>query len=254
MPEKVLISRLRAAGCVFAEEEAGLLLEAASGPELEELVVRREAGEPLEAILGWAEFDGLRIQVLPGVFVPRQRSLLLVETAASLAPRTLLDLGCGSGALAAAVRRRLPDLEVWATDLDPVAIACARLNLPPEHVVHGDLFEPLPARLRFDVILAHLPYVPSREVELMPREAKDHEPLTALDGGDDGLDLQRRAIAEAPRRLAPGGAIIVASSDAQAPTSVGFMESAGLEAEVVRDEERDATVVVGKNAAHGDRS
>lgn len=243
-----LTARLRAAGCVFAEEEAELLIEAAEGEPLEELVGRREAGEPLEAILGWAEFDGQRVRVLPGVFVPRQRSLLLVELAAARAPRRLLDLGCGSGALAAAVRRRVPGLKVWATDVEPTAVACARLNLPGADVLEGDLFEPLPPGLLADVIVAHLPYVPTAEVELMPREAREHEPLTALDGGADGLDPQRRAIAQAPAWLAPRGALLVASSAGQAPTSLRLMEEAGLRAELVGDDEREATVVIGTNS------
>ncbi|MFT4261773.1 MAG: putative protein N(5)-glutamine methyltransferase [Nocardioides sp.] len=253
--EKVLrstagtVARLRAAGCVFAEEEAALLVEAAAGDPaaLESTTVRREAGEPLEAILGWAELGGLRIRLLPGVFVPRQRSLLLAELAVAREPRTLLDLGCGSGALAAVVRDRVPGAEVWAADADLIAVACARLNLPADRVLESDLFEGLPSGLRgsFDVILAHLPYVPHDRIALMPREARDHEPHTALDGGHDGLDLQRRAVAEAPRWLAPGGAVVLASSDAQAPVTASLLEDAGLTASVHRDEERDATAVVG---------
>jgi release factor glutamine methyltransferase len=128
--ESKVVDRLRAAGCVYAEDEARLLTgEAASPAELEQLVDRRAAGEPLEYVLGWASFCGLRIAVEPGVFVPRRRTEYLVDQAVALRPRVLLDLCCGTGAIAAAVRARLPDVEVHAVDIDPAAVRCARRNL-----------------------------------------------------------------------------------------------------------------------------
>jgi release factor glutamine methyltransferase len=248
---------LRSAGCVYAEEEAALLSEAASDGEgsgsLEALVARRVAGEPLEVIVGWADFGGLRVRIVPGVFVPRQRSMALVEASVVAAPKRLLDLGCGSGALAAAVRRRLPDLEVWAVDVDPAAVACAALNLPGvpgEQVLCGSWFEPLPASLRgtFDVILANAPYVPSAAVALMPPEARDHEPLTALDGGADGLDRQRVVIGQAPQWLRPGGRLVIEVGEAQVATATTLVEESGLRATVVTDADLGATVVIGEAA------
>lgn len=270
-----LAARLRAAGCVFAEEEAALL-RAATGPDgLEPLVVRRLAGEPLETILGWAWFAGLRVRCAPGVFVPRRRTELMVRLAvrlaASRATRTdevadgtpagrggpsdgevpqsgwplVLDLGCGTAAIGAAVTARLPRAEVWAVDIDPDAVACARLNLPAGHVLEGDLYTPLPDGLRFDVILANAPYVPSGEIDLMPREARDHEHRLALDGGPDGLDVQRRAIAGAPDRLAPGGTLLVETSRAQADATANLMRYAGLTPQLHVDDEIGATVVSG---------
>jgi release factor glutamine methyltransferase len=256
IPDPALVARLRAAGCVFAEEEAALLLAAAGGTAaLEPLVVRRAAGEPLETILGWAELAGVRVVCAPGVFVPRTRTGLMVRLAADrlaadrLAPRaTVLDLGCGTGAIGAAVSARVPDLEVWAVDVDPDAVACARRNLPPERVLLGDLFEPLPPGLRFDVILANAPYVPTDQIALMPPEARDHEHLVALDGGPDGLDVQRRAIAGAGDRLRPGGALLVESSTRQAPVTAALMREAGLDPRVATDDEIGGTVVVGTAA------
>ena len=128
-----LVRRLRAAGCVFAEEEAGLLAEAAtSAEELESLTARRAAGEPLEPLVGWVEFCGLRLAVAPGVFVPRQRTALLVDEVVALVRpgSVVVDLGCGVGAIAAAVLARVPGVEVYAVDVDPAAVACARRNLP----------------------------------------------------------------------------------------------------------------------------
>ena len=136
MPEPdaaALAARLRAAGCVFAEDEAALLIAAASSAaELERLVDQRVSGRPLEQILGWAEFCGLRIFVEPGVFVPRRRTEFLVDQAVALAgPHpVVVDLCCGSGAVGAAVIDRLHDVELWAGDIDPAAVRCARRNLP----------------------------------------------------------------------------------------------------------------------------
>jgi len=245
-------ARLRAAGCVFAEEEAALLLDAAAGAELEALIARRIAGEPLELLLGWAEFDGLRVRTARGVFVPRQRSVLLVRLAAdALRARSgasrAVDLGCGTGALGAALSARVPSAQVWAVDVDPAAVACARTNLAPERVLLGDLFDPLPDHLRgaVDVLVANAPYVPTSRIPLMPPEARDHEHLVALDGGADGLDVQRRVIAGAAAWLRPGGVLVVESSRAQAPTSAALMAAAGLEPRVVTDDEVGATAVTG---------
>lgn len=247
-----LAVRLRAAGCVFAEEEAALLLaEASDTAELERLVARRMAGDPLEYVLGWAEFRGLRIVVEPGVFVPRRRSGLLVERAAAgLAPgATVVDLCCGSGAIGAALAAEVAGLELYATELDPAAVACARRNLtgPGQTVLAGDLFEPLPDRLRgrVDVIVANLPYVPTEQIALMPREAREHEARIALDGGPDGLDLQRRAAAAAPEWLAPGGRLLIETGRRQAPITADILSQQGFRPTIATDDEIDGTAVIG---------
>jgi release factor glutamine methyltransferase len=213
------------------------------------MVVRRVAGEPLELILGWAEFCGLRIRVAPGVFVPRQRSALMVELACRAAGRStvrnVLDLGCGTGALGAAIAARLPDTEVWAIDIDPAAVECARENLPPNRVLLGDLYDPLPHDLELDVIVANAPYVPSDQIRNMPPEARDHEHHVALDGGADGLDVQRRVIERAPKHLAPGGVLVIESGQEQAPVTASLMREQGLVAEIHHDEDLYATAVTG---------
>lgn len=247
-----VVARLRAAGCVFAEEEAELLAAAATGPaELEDLVARRAGGLPLEQLLGWAEFCGLRIAVEPGVFVPRRRTTLLVEQAAALAPdpAVVVDLCCGSGAVGAALLERLARVELVAADVDPAAVRCARRNVEPRggRVVAGDLDRPLPAGLRgrVDVLVANAPYVPTAAIALMPPEAREHEARVALDGGPDGLDVQRRVAAVAPSWLAPGGHLLIETSEAQAGATAAAVTAAGLATRVVRDEDLDATVVVG---------
>ncbi|NUP74614.1 MAG: putative protein N(5)-glutamine methyltransferase [Sinomonas sp.] len=217
--------RLRAAGCVFAEDEARLLREAApDGAGLEALVARRIVGEPLESVVGWAEFCGLRVAVAPGVFVPRRRSELVAREAVALAAAVgvgavVVDLCCGSGAIGAAVAKAVPGIELHAADIDPVAVGVAGRNIAPfgGRAYAGDLFGALPARLRnrVDVIAANAPYVPSAEVALMPTEARDYEPLAALDGGSDGLDIQRRAVAEAGEWLVPAGTLLNETSKHQ---------------------------------------
>jgi release factor glutamine methyltransferase len=248
-----LVATLRAAGCVYAEEEAALLRSAAGGPdELSRLVARRVAGEPLEQVVGYAEVDGLRVAVAPGVFVPRLRSTALVRRARPhlRAGDTVVDLCCGTGALGALLLRDVPDLDLWAVDVDPAAVACARRNLPVERVLEGDLFAPLPPRLRgrVRVVICNAPYVPTAEIAAMPSEARDHEHRVALDGGADGLDVQRRVYAGAPEWLAPGGRVLVETSRGQAPMTADLARAAGLTAEVVRDETVDGTVVVARSA------
>ncbi|GHJ39209.1 putative protein N(5)-glutamine methyltransferase [Streptomyces sp. TS71-3] len=245
---------LRASGCVFAEDEADLLLAEARTPdELAAMVERRARGLPLEHVLGWAEFRGLRITVAPGVFVPRRRTEFLVGRAVALAPprAVIVDLCCGSGALAAALGAAVPGAELHAADVDPAAVRCARLNLPGGTVHEGDLFDPLPEGLRgrVDVLTANVPYVPTADMALLPQEARVHEPPVALDGGSDGLHVLRRVAARAPLWLAPGGHVLIETSTRQAPSAVAAFTSGGLVAEVAAEEELGATVVIGTRPA-----
>jgi release factor glutamine methyltransferase len=246
-----VVGALRAAGCVFAEDEALLLMSAArDDAELAALVARRVGGEPLEQILGWAEFLGRRLAVRPGVFVPRRRTEFLATQVTALARpgAVVVDLCCGCGAVAVAVADAVAGADVHAVDLDPVAVWCARQNLDPlgGRVYHGDLYAPLPEALRgrVDVLAANAPYVPTGSIELMPPEARLHEPPLALDGGPDGLDVLRRVAAGAGEWLAPGGALVVETSQRQAPTLVDAVARHGLRARLARSAELDATVVI----------
>lgn len=251
-----VVTTLRAAGCVFAEDEARLLVSAAGTPaDLADMVNRRAAGQPLEHVVGWAEFHGLRIAVDTGVFVPRRRTEFLVRQATALIhqapagrPVVVVDLCCGSGALGAALLATAhAPVELYASDLDPAAVACARRNVAAGGtVLEGDLFDPLPDDLRgrIDILLANVPYVPTGEVPLLPSEAREHEPLMALDGGADGLDVLRRVTAQAPGWLAPGGHLLFETSERQVPGAVRTVRSDGLAPRVVTSEEWDATVVV----------
>jgi len=230
-----LVLRLRAAGCVFAEEEAALLLaETDDAAELERMTQLRVDGLPLEHVLGWAEFYGRRYVVAPGVFVPRPRTEHLVDLAVARGGSTVLDLCCGSGAVGATVAHEL-QAELYSAELDPVAVAVARQNVP--RVFEGDLYEPLPRGLAFDLIVVIAPYVPTEEIALLPHEARDFEPLLALDGGTDGLALVRRILAEAGDWLALDGALLTEVSEEQAPAVVELAAAYGFAAAV------DETVV-----------
>jgi release factor glutamine methyltransferase len=260
METDVLVARLRAAGCVFAEEEALILVEAAETPtDLDVLVERRAAGEPLEQVVGWAEFCGLRIAVDPGVFVPRRRSEFLVSIAVGLisAPGesgagwpVVADVCCGTGALGLAVVAKAGFSELHAADLDPAAVMCARRNVEPVggRVYEGDLLDALPASLqgRIGVLICNAPYVPTSKIAFMPTEARDHEALIALDGGADGLGVLRRVTADAGMWLAPGGVLLVETSERQAPEMAAAVNAAGLAAQIHEDDEYGATVVTGR--------
>ncbi|MCC5477943.1 putative protein N(5)-glutamine methyltransferase [Streptomyces barringtoniae] len=247
-----LVSALRAAGCVFAEDEAELILATARTPEeAASMVERRAAGHPLEHVLGWAEFHGVRVTVEPGVFVPRRRTEFLVDQALAQAPRAgvVVDLCCGSGALGAALAAALDGAEVHAADIDPAAVRCALRNLAAfdGRAHQGDLYDalPTPLRGRVGILTANVPYVPTAELPLLPAEAREHEPRVALDGGADGLDVLRRVATGAPEWLAPGGCLLTETSERQAPAAVRAFADAGLTARLAVSEELSAHVVIG---------
>ncbi len=248
-----VVATLRAAGCVFAEEEAALLItESRSPDELTDMVDRRVAGLPLEHILGWVEFCGLRMAVDPAVFVPRRRTEHLVRQAVALGQPNVLpivvDLCCGCAAIGTAVVTLLGRGELYAVDVDPAALRSARANVDTVggRAYLGDLYDPLPVELRrrVDLLVVNAPYVPTDAIALMPPEARLHEARVALDGGLDGLAVQRRVIAAAPAWLAPRGHLLIETSEAQAALTVELAERAWLTARVATCEEVDSTVVI----------
>ena len=250
-----VVARLRASGSVFAEDEAELLIAQARTPdELEAMVEQRVAGLPLEVIVGWAEFCGLRIVVEAGVFVPRRRTEVVVREAVGLARpgAVVLDLCCGTGAVGAAIHAVVGGVELYGSDIEPAAVRCARRNVEPlgGRVFEGDLYEPLPASLRgrIDLIVVNAPYVPTDAIALMPPEAREHEPHITLDGGADGVDIQRRVAAEAGEWLAPGGHLLIETSREQADRTVEAFRAGGLTADVRRAEDVDGTVAIGTHA------
>lgn len=251
-----VVAALRTAGCVFAEEEADLLIAHARTDEVLATMVRqRVSGTPLEVVLGWAEFCGLQIIVEPGVFVPRRRTEVVVRAAVAVAGAdpVVVDLCCGTGAVGAAVHEAVGG-ELCAADLEPAAVRCARRNIEPRGgcVFAGDLYSALPLSLRgrVDLLVANAPYVPTEAIALMPPEAREHEPRVTLDGGPDGVDVQRRVAAGAAQWLAPGGHLLVETSEDQAGRTVEAFAAGGLTADVRRAEDVDGTVVVGTLWTH----
>ncbi|HVX17157.1 MAG TPA: HemK/PrmC family methyltransferase [Acidimicrobiales bacterium] len=203
--------RLARAGSVRADEEAGALLAASGdGAALEDLVARRLRGEPLEWVVGWASFAGRRFALDPGVYVPRPQSEELARRAiGARSGRTggrVVDIGTGSGALAATISAAVPSAVVIGTDLDPGAVACARRN--GVVAVRTDLADGLRSG-SFDIVVSVAPYVPTDAIRFLPRDVQDFEPRLALDGGPDGLAVVRRVVAAAGQLLRPGGQLLV---------------------------------------------
>jgi release factor glutamine methyltransferase len=235
---------------VAAEEEAAALRAAAADPDvLEALVRRRTAGEPLAWLVGGVEFCGLRVRVDRGVYVPRRQTEALAERAASLLPSegVAVDLCTGAGAVAVVLRDRQPAATVFATDIDPAAVACARAN--GVDALLGDLDGPLPPTLHgaVDVITAVVPYVPTDELEFLPRDVLAFEPRQALDGGRDGVEVLSVLAASSTRWLRSGGWLLLEIGGRQAVAVTAAMEEAGFgEITLLRDEEGDDRAIVGR--------
>ena len=236
-----------------AAEEAALLSAAATDPDLlEALVRRRTAGEPLAWLVGAVDFCGLRVRVDPGVYVPRSQTEALAERAAALLPAggVAVDLCTGAGAVAAVLQARRPAATVVATDIDPEAVACARAN--GVAALLGDLDGPLPPALRgaVDVITAVVPYVPTDELEFLPRDVVAFEPRRALDGGQDGIEVLSALVARSTRWLRPGGWLALEIGGRQAVAVTAAMEVAGFgKIATLRDEDGDDRAIVGRTIA-----
>ncbi|GED97714.1 SAM-dependent methyltransferase [Gordonia crocea] len=239
-----LVDELRAAGCVFAEEEAAILRDRASGAEeLARWVGRRIAGEPLEHVVGVVKFAGVELAVGPGVFIPRQRTRLVAAVAGEAVARyrpgaVFVEPYCGVAPIAAVVARDYPGAVVVATDVDPVALDYARRNLGlAATVCRGIGLAGVPAELRGRVsaIAAVPPYVPVDELDLMPAEARDHEPLRTHSGGAGGLDEVGYLIAEAVTWLEPGGTLLIELHRDQADTAAEIAVDHGCSITVVTE-------------------
>lgn len=178
------------------------------------MVARRGRREPLQHILGTQEFCGMEFEVSADALIPRHDTETLVEEALKRCPnaRTVLDIGTGSGCIAIALARRLPDARVTAVDISPAALALARSNAQRNgaaiEFLPGSLCEPVAGRT-FDLIVSNPPYIPSSDIETLEPEVRDFDPRLALDGGADGLDIYNKLIPSARRCLNPGGWLLV---------------------------------------------
>ncbi|BDG10102.1 peptide chain release factor N(5)-glutamine methyltransferase [Anaeromyxobacter paludicola] len=205
------------------------------------LVKRRAAGEPTAYLVGRREFYGRPFAVDRRVLVPRPETELLVEAALAALPEggAALDLCTGTGCVGITLALERPGARVTAVDLSPDALAVARANAAAlgasVELLEGDLFAPVPPERRFDVIASNPPYVPTGELAGLSREVRQ-EPALALDGGADGLAVARRIVAEAPRRLAPGGTLLVELHESHAESLPALCRAAGFaEVELRKD-------------------
>jgi release factor glutamine methyltransferase len=211
---------------------------------LEELVARREKREPLQHLLGTAEFCGRVFTVNRHVLIPRPETELLAQLAVSVgrasgpSPR-ILDFGTGSGCLGITMALDLSGAEVHTVDISPEALAVARGNaasLAAADKVRfhlGDGFKALPAGLRFDLIVTNPPYIPSAEIATLQPEVRDFDPALALDGGADGLDFYRRLAQEAPDRMVARGQLLAEFGEGQRSDLRRIFEQAGWTVESI---------------------
>jgi release factor glutamine methyltransferase len=229
---------------------------AALDPEVEHafqgLLQRRLGGEPLQYIMGRAEFYGLEVAVGPGVLIPRPETERLVDFAleAWREGGSVCDLCTGSGAIALAIARERPGVPaVYGTDLSAEALDyarrnAARLGLPVTFVL-GDLFASVPPGLRFQLVTANPPYVSPAAYAVLPAEVKEYEPRAALWAAEEGLAIVRRIARESPLRLVPGGVVLCEISCEQGPAAAAAFTAAGFAPVEVRQDytERDRVVV-----------
>ncbi|MDX6701714.1 MAG: release factor glutamine methyltransferase [Baekduia sp.] len=226
-----LTAVLAGAGFVAADEEAGELLARADGDGelLEALLARRLTGEPLAWITGSVLFCGMEVRVDPDVYVPRWQTELLAARAVERLPAdgVAIDLCTGTGALAKVLMTERPGARVVACDVDERSVACARAN--GVEAYRGDLFAPLPDRLRgsADVVVGVVPYVPTPELGLLQRDTFTFETALSYDGGADGTAILRRVLADAPRFLRPGGALLLELGGDQADELAGDLARLG---------------------------
>ena len=236
--------RLREAGFVAADEEAEALAACSRGdPDLlATLVDRRLTGEPLAWIIGHTSFCGREVRIDPGVYVPRRQSEPLARRAARRLPEggTAIDVCTGSGAVSVVLAASCPTARVVATDRDPRAIDCAVAN--GVEAYRGDLFSPVPPALRgaVDVVVGVVPYVPTASLRMLQRDTLRFESDRSYDGGPDGVRLLRRVVAESPRFLRPGGALLLELGGDQADLLADDLALAGFsDAQLLVDEEGD---------------
>ena len=223
-----VVDRLRTAGCVAADEEADELLAAAPDSiTLEAWLDRRERGEPLAWITGSQVFCGQAVRVDQAVYVPRPQSEDLARRAADVLAQQggrAADLCTGAGVVARHLMEVVPTAGVVATDIDARAVSCARSN--GVVAVQADLAAPFRSGA-FAVVTAVPPYVPTAEMAVLPADVRRYEPLLALDGGHDGLDIVRRIIDEAARVLRPGGSLLLELGGDQDVALVPELTAAG---------------------------
>ncbi|MEA2476925.1 MAG: release factor glutamine methyltransferase [Actinomycetota bacterium] len=249
---------------VLSTPEDGLPLARRLTPRMRDrylaLIARRAAGEPTPLLTGHIEFYGLDLKVKAGPFVPRPSSELMVDQAVKRLRRfqdpVMVDICTGAGPIALAVADELKGADVWGSDIAAEGLRQARsnarrLNITNVSFARGDMYSALPARLRggVDVVTGHVPYVPFGELDDLPTEVREHEPISTLsdESSPDGLDLMRRAVKEAPEWLGPGGWLMLEMSDDVAGEVEEMCLDAGfVEVGTITDDDELSVVVEGR--------
>jgi release factor glutamine methyltransferase len=189
---------------------------------IDDFARRRVAGEPIQYLIGHVDFYGLKINVGEGVLIPRPETELLVEEAIKQIKErfrgqgsrfTVLDLCTGSGCIALALARHLPEAFVCGVDRSEAAIRCAQQNARENNIENvffmaGDLLKPV-ADMQFNCIVSNPPYIKTGDIPALQREIRDHEPPEALNGGEDGLNFYRNILMQSPRYLKKKGIIVM---------------------------------------------
>lgn len=224
---------------------------------MRDLVRRRATAEPVAYLVGHREFFSLDFAVRPGVLIPRPDTEILVLGALDRAtgwkePR-ILDLCTGTACVPVAIAKNSPRARLQGVELSEAALEVARANVSRHQLesrlelLAGDLFAPLAAGARFEIITSNPPYIPHEEIAELPPTVRDHEPALALDGGADGLTVIRRIIHEAPEFLTPGGWLLLEISPEQAEAAQGLFQERGfVEVSVRNDLSGQARVVEGQ--------
>ncbi|MBO5694072.1 MAG: peptide chain release factor N(5)-glutamine methyltransferase [Lentisphaeria bacterium] len=240
--------RFRSAGFDSPEIEAAYMLEEVTGirhnllwteserglsPEeqtrAEDYMMRRLAHEPFQYICGWEDFRELKLNVAPGCLIPRPETELLVDFVLKALPRNghACELGTGSGAIALSIAKERPDSRVTASEISPDAFAIAESNrkkygLNNVSIVRGDLFASFDPEVKFDLLVANLPYIPEAVRDTLPRNVRDYEPSLALFADHEGMALIERALLEAPRYLKTGAPLFFEMGEEQGAALAGF--------------------------------
>jgi release factor glutamine methyltransferase len=227
---------------------------------LRPMVKRRSSREPLQHILGSVEFHGLQLNVGPDALIPRPETEILVETALSKMGKEsnvdVLDLGTGTGAIILAIAQNRPNAQCMATDISEAALKLARINAEKNKLQErvefrsGNLFEPLKTGEQFDLIVSNPPYIPSAEISTLQPEVQ-RDPINALDGGPDGLDIIRKIISSSPALLKSDGFLIMEIGHDQSVAVLELLKAAGFRnTESVNDLQGYARIVTGQKPSN----
>ena len=219
--------------------------------KLREMVRRRVTGEPLQYITGEVEFCGLKLLVDRRVLIPRPETELLVEAVVQRKPRSIVDVGTGSGCIAIALAKKLPDVEITALDVSPEALEVARGNASLQQIeknirfLESDLLQALPDSFVAEAIVSNPPYIAHGELAKLPKEVRDFEPVRALAAGEDGLKVIRRLVMNAKRALSASGFVALEIGAGQREAVEGIFGQQGYAVvEVVKDLQGHGRVVV----------